>query len=132
MDARGKLRIMRSLGSRQRASRARSAILLLAAAFAGACSAPPYYETAADFENAIRVMGVVGEHAGNAVAMLDSRGFKCAEPLENATTCQREADNVLCAQRQSVTLMTRRDNGRVSAFRIESSEAPDKLPHRCL
>ena len=123
---------MRSFGSRRKASRVRSAILLLAAAAAGACSAPPYYETVAEFEDAIRVMGVVGEHAESATAMLASRGFKCSEPLKNATVCRREADNVLCAQRQSITLVSRADNGRVSTFEVESGQDLARLPHRCL
>lgn len=118
--------------TRRRASRIRSAVLVLAAAAAGACSTPPYYETAADFENAVRGMSVLGEPLDKAAARMASLGFGCEEAGKHRTTCGREADNVVCAQRQVVTLVNRPDKGYVDAFEVARGEDPLRLPGRCL
>lgn len=118
--------------ARRRASRIRSAVLVLAAAAAGACSAPPYYETVADFEDAVRGIGVLGEPQEKASARMAALGFGCEATGKHRTTCGREADNVVCAQRQVVTLVNRPDKGYIDAFEVTRGADPHRLPGRCL
>ncbi|MET0311405.1 MAG: hypothetical protein ABW051_05095 [Burkholderiaceae bacterium] len=118
--------------NRRRASRIRCIVLVLASAAAGACSAPTYYDTAADFEDAIRTMAVLGEPLEKATARLASRGFDCGAAQKHRTTCGRVADNVLCAQRQVVTLVNRPDKGHVDAFEIVRAQDAQRLPGQCM